>query len=93
MAATIAVENLTVSQCLFDFIEYEALPGTDISSSHFWQEFSSIINELGPENKQLLLKRETLQASIDDYHRNNKPLDFSNYKILRPTGTIEIDEN
>ncbi|WP_019029368.1 malate synthase G [Colwellia piezophila] len=80
MAATVLVENLTVSQCLFDFIEYEALPGTDISSSHFWQAFSSIINDLGPENKNLLLKRDTLQASIDDYHRGNKPLDFSHYK-------------
>lgn len=80
MAATVTIENLTVSQCLFDFIEYEALPGTAISSSHFWQQFSSIIHDLSPENKALLLKRDALQASIDDYHQNNKPLDFAHYK-------------
>ncbi|MFQ3264406.1 MAG: malate synthase [Colwellia sp.] len=80
MSATVTIENLTVSQCLFDFIEYEALPGTSISSAHFWQQFSTIIDELSPENKQLLLKRDALQASIDNYHQDNKPLDFSHYK-------------
>ncbi|PKI14294.1 malate synthase G [Colwellia sp. 12G3] len=80
MSATVTIENLTVSQCLFDFIEYEALPGTSISSTHFWQQFSSIIHELSPENKQLLLKRDALQASIDSYHQDNQPLEFSHYK-------------
>ncbi|AAZ28560.1 malate synthase G [Colwellia psychrerythraea] len=80
MVATVTIENLTVSQCLFDFIENEALPDTSISSSHFWQQFSSIIHDLSPENKQLLLKRDALQASINSYHQDNKPLDFSHYK-------------
>ena len=80
MVATVTIENLTVSQCLFDFIENEALPDISISSSHFWQKFSSIIHDLSPENKQLLLKRDVLQASIDSYHQDNKPLDFSHYK-------------
>ncbi|TMM45919.1 malate synthase G [Colwellia ponticola] len=80
MSATVTIENLTVSQCLFDFIEYEALPGTSISSSHFWKQFSSIVHDLSPENKALLLKRDALQASIDDYHQNNKPLEFAHYK-------------
>ncbi len=80
MVATVTIENLTVSQCLFDFIEKEALPGTAISSKHFWQQFSSIINDLSPINQQLLLKRDHLQASIDSYHKSNKPLDFSHYK-------------
>ena len=80
MVATVTIENLTVSQCLFEFIEKEALPGTAISSKHFWQQFSSIINDLSPINQQLLLKRDHLQASIDSYHKSNKPLDFSHYK-------------
>ena len=80
MSATVTIENLTVSQCLFDFIKDEALPGTSISSAHFWQQFSSIINDLSPENQQLLLKRDTLQKSIDNYHQSNKPLEFSHYK-------------
>ena len=80
MVATVTIENLTVSQCLFDFIEKEALPGTAINSDHFWQQFSSIINDLSPKNQQLLLKRDDLQASIDSYHKDNKPLNFTHYK-------------
>jgi malate synthase len=80
MSATVTIENLTVSQCLFDFIEYEALPGTAINSAHFWLQFASIIHDLSPENKRLLLTRDTLQASIDNYHQDNKPLKFSHYK-------------
>ena len=56
MSATTTIENLTVSQCLFDFIEQEALKGTGISSSHFWQKFSTLIKELSPENIRLLRK-------------------------------------
>jgi malate synthase len=80
MSATVTIENLTVSQCLFDFIEYEALAGTSITSSHFWQQFASLIAELSPENKQLLEKRDVLQASIDKYHQENSPLNFAHYK-------------
>ncbi|KGJ87278.1 malate synthase G [Colwellia psychrerythraea] len=80
MVATVTIENLTVSQCLFDFIEKEALPGTAISSNHFWQQFSSIISDLSPQNQELLSTRDKLQASIDSYHKNNKALDFAHYK-------------
>ncbi|MEI6894891.1 MAG: malate synthase G [Colwellia sp.] len=80
MAATITIENLTVSQCLFDFIEDKALPGTNICSKDFWQRFASIIHDLSPENKNLLTKRDELQASIDAYHQHNKPHEFSHYK-------------
>jgi len=101
MSATVTIENLTVSQCLFDFIEYEALAGTSISSSHFWQQFSSIIAELSPENKQLLAKRDELQLSLDKYHHENKPLDFPHYKqfltdinyLVPPVDDFSINTN
>ena len=80
MATTVSIENLTVNQCLFDFIENEALAGTSISSNDFWKAFASIITDLSPENKQLLRKRDELQASINQYHQKNKPLDFPHYK-------------
>jgi malate synthase len=80
MTSTVTIENLTVRQCLFDFIEDEALPGTEISSRDFWQRFATIINELSPKNKTLLEKRNALQASINIYHQHNKPLNFSHYK-------------
>ena len=98
MAATVSIENLTVSQCLFEFIENEALTGTSISSKHFWQQFAEIIKDLSPENKQLLLKRDDLQSQIDQYHQKNSPLDFSHYKsfltdinyLVAPVGDFKI---
>ena len=80
MTSTVTIENLTVSQCLFDFIENEALAGIDLSSSDFWKQFASIIKDLSPQNKALLAKRDALQADIDIYHQQNNPLDFSHYK-------------
>ncbi len=80
MATTVSIENLTVNQSLFDFIENEALADTSITSGHFWKTFASIIAELSPENKKLLVKRDEIQASIDEYHQNNKPHNFLHYK-------------
>jgi malate synthase len=80
MANNITIENLSVSQCLFDFIETEVLPGISIESSHFWQKFSNIIDELSPQNKTLLTKRDAMQTNIDNYHQNNRPHEFSHYK-------------
>jgi len=82
MPQAMTIENLTVSQCLFDFIEHEALKGTGISSSHFWKEFSLLIKELSPENIRLLKKRDDLQVSIDQWHQANQgdAFDFKKYK-------------
>lgn len=80
MANKITIENLSVSQCLFDFIEQEVLPDISISSSHFWQSFSAIIEDLSPQNKTLLATRDAMQTSIDNYHQANKPHNFSHYK-------------
>jgi malate synthase len=80
MAHKITIENLSVSQCLFDFIEQEVLPDISISSSHFWQSFSAIIEDLSPQNKTLLATRDAMQTSIDNYHQANKPHNFSHYK-------------
>jgi len=84
MLQTTTIENLTVSQCLFDFIEHEALQGTEISSSLFWQKFSTIIKELSPVNKRLLKKRDDLQASIDQWHQKNQgdSFNFEQYKLF-----------
>jgi malate synthase len=80
MANKITIENLSVSQCLFDFIEQEVLPGISISSSQFWGKFSTIIDELSPQNRTLLATRDAMQTSIDGYHQSNKPYEFSHYK-------------
>ena len=64
--------GLKIDEVLLNFIEKEALPGTGIDSHKFWKGFSELIKNLGPKNKELLNKRETLQNKIDNWHINNK---------------------
>ncbi len=90
MAKNITIENLSVSRCLFDFIEAEVLPGISIDSSHFWQSFSAIINDLSPQNNALLATRDKMQSAIDNYHQNNSPHNFDHYKsFLRDINYLE----
>ena len=61
--------GLQVSAPLHDMIEREALPGTGVASDAFWQGLSSLIHDLGPENRALLAKRDEIQQQIDAWHR------------------------
>jgi len=82
MTQTVKLAGLTINQDLFDFIEHEALPESGISSSHFWQNFAKIINDLSGDNAKLLTKRDELQTQIDNWHQDNfgDKFNFSNYK-------------
>jgi len=62
-----SIANLRVTQCLYDFIEYEALPDTGINSEYFWQSFSTLIDNLSGKNEALLAKREELQNRTCQY--------------------------
>ncbi len=64
--------NLKISQTLFDFINNEAIPGTELKPEHFWDQFSKIVHELAPINKNLIQKRESIQKQIDTWHKSNK---------------------
>ena len=49
----------------------------DISKDHFWSSFETIVNEFSPRNKDLLQKRENIQAKIDTWHIDRKGQDFN----------------
>ena len=68
--------NLEVSSALFDFINQEVIPGTDIIVEEFWEKFDLAIHELAPINKALIKKRETIQKEIDKWHLANKGKEF-----------------
>ena len=68
--------NLEVSSALFDFINQEVIPGTDIIVEEFWEKFDLAIHELAPINKALIEKRETIQKEIDKWHLANKGKEF-----------------
>ena len=62
------VGNLIVERNLFDFIENEVCKGLDISAENFFQSLSDILNDLQDENTQILKKRDSLQAQLDQWH-------------------------
>ena len=73
----VKIANLQVAQCLYEFIEHDVLPETDITSTHFWQSFSTIIHDLRHENHQLLATRDHLQRQIDQWHQVNQGTEFN----------------
>ena len=68
----IKVENTEISEVLYNFINHEVLPDTDISENDFWNGFVKAVNELAPINKELLKKRDVIQSKIDEWHKSNK---------------------
>lgn len=69
MTDRVTVGNLRVSPVLYDFINNEALPGTDIDPDTFWSGVDKIVADLTPKNQDLLARRDHLQAQIDKWHR------------------------
>ena len=82
MTDRVSVGNLRVAQVLYDFVNNEALPGTDIDPDSFWAGVDKVITDLQPQNQDLLARRDELQAQIDKYHRQHviEPLDPERYR-------------
>ncbi|MGB1092641.1 MAG: malate synthase G, partial [Oceanobacter sp.] len=76
--------GIQIAQALYDFVNEQAIPGTDVDVDTFWAEFDKIVNELAPKNRALLLKRDDLQARIDLYHteRKGQPHNPAEYKAF-----------
>jgi malate synthase len=82
MTDRVTVGNLRVAQTLYDFVNNEALPGTDIDPDTFWSGVDKVVADLTPKNQDLLAHRDELQAQIDKWHRHRviEPLDAEAYK-------------
>ena len=63
------VAGLQIAKILHEFVEEEALPGSQITGEAFWNGFGALIRDLGPRNRELLALRDLLQARIDEFHR------------------------
>jgi len=61
--------GLQVATVLSDLIEQRILPGTGIEPAAFWAGFEQITNTFAPRNRELLAKRDAMQAQIDAWHR------------------------
>ncbi|SEM59946.1 malate synthase [Mesobacillus persicus] len=89
MAEYVKVGNLQVAKELYNFVNSEVLPGSQVEGSAFWQGFGQLVHDLAPKNKELLTIRDELQAKIDRWHREND-FDFNQYKaFLTEIGYLE----
>ncbi|MDJ0917015.1 MAG: malate synthase G [Woeseiaceae bacterium] len=83
---------LTVDQRLRAFVEEKLLPDLGVDPGPFWDGFAAIVSDLTPENRALLEARDKLQATIDQYHKDQKgkPWDAKEYKaFLQSIGYLE----
>jgi len=87
-----ASSRLSVNETLRGFVEGELLPGTGIGPAHFWLSLEGILADFQPANRELLDKRDALQARIDAWwldHRG-KPFDVAEETaFLREIGYLQ----
>lgn len=69
MTARIQEGGLQIAENLWQLVNDKIIPGTGIETKQFWASFEAILTDLAPKNKDLLAKRETLQAQIDAWHK------------------------
>jgi malate synthase len=81
MISRITCNGLSVARELYQLVNEEIIPGTDLDPADFWVGFAQLVADLGPKNRALLEKREHIQAQINDWHRGNPGgFDFPAYK-------------
>lgn len=84
MSERIHVEGLAVGAALYAFIENEALPDSGVEPGAFWAGLAGLFGDFGPRNRELLERREELQAAIDRWHldRKGQPHDAAAYRAF-----------
>ena len=80
---TITEKNgLKINSKLFNFVNNEIIPGTNIKSEQFWTSFGKIVHELAPINNKLIKKREDIQKKIDEWNVKNKGKELNKEEYL-----------
>ena len=80
MTKRINIGGLSVASPLFDTIS-AALPGTGITENTFWSGLESVFSDYAPRDRELLEKREHIQAQLDTWYTENpqRPYDPETY--------------
>jgi malate synthase len=90
MSARIKVGSLDVAAVLHEFIR-KALEGTGVQEQAFWNGLQHIVSKFSPRNEHLLVRRDQLQAQIDEWWREHRgqPLDVAKQRqFLESIGYI-----
>ncbi|MGI9487625.1 MAG: malate synthase G [Geminicoccaceae bacterium] len=84
MTEWVELGELQIDKTLYAFINEETLPGTGIEAEAFWSDFANILKDFTPRNRELLAKRDALQAQIDSWHEAHKSqvFDHAAYKAF-----------
>lgn len=83
--------NLQVAPELYEFINSEAIPGSGLDQEKFWSDLETLVQDLVPQNKALLAKRDELQNKINAWHKeHSRNFDFEEYQsFLQEIGYLE----
>ena len=90
----ININNLSVSEILYTFINEEVIPETKINKSAFWSGFDKSAHQLVTKNKELIKIRERIQIDIDRWHIDNKDKTFDKKKykkLLEDIGYLKTE--
>ena len=71
MSKYVSRGSLSVSADLAAFVEAELLSATGLTGEQFWDGFDSAVSRLAPRNRELLQIRESMQAQIDRWMKEN----------------------
>jgi malate synthase len=86
MSTTERVERsgLKVAAQLDELVSERAAPGTGVDPAAFWDGFARIVADLAPKNRDLLARRDAIQAKIDAWHleRRGAAFDAAVYKAF-----------
>jgi malate synthase len=84
MTERVEVAGLKVAKPLYDLVKNEIAPGTGVDPDGLWKSFAGILAELAPRNRELLAKRDAIQAKIDDWYKAHKgqPIDQAAYRAF-----------
>src|SRR4051812_16562779 len=94
MSGAIDKAGLKVAASLADFIDNQALPGTGLEPAAFWAGVARIFTDFAPVNRELLAKRDRIQAAIDAWHRGRQgqPIDQREYQAFLRQERYLVDE-
>ena len=57
----VSVNNLKIDESILNFVNDEAIPGTNIDKDLFWKGFDEAVHKLSPINRKLIKKRDDIQ--------------------------------
>ncbi|MEJ5927992.1 malate synthase G [Corynebacterium sp. H128] len=86
----VEIGGMNVARVLYDFVNAEILPHVGKDADHFWSGFGRIVRDFTPRNKQLLAKRDELQAKLDQHYAENpgQPDPAEHEAFLREIGYL-----